>query len=165
MLKFIGFAVITAATTLAGNYFSLLLKSRLTALKKMNYMIDEISAVLRFKSATVYEIVSELREDGRFSDFEFLKNISADVPFQKSWRDAAESCPPRGMSKSDTELLCEVGARLGTSDAESQINTLELQRTELMSVIADAESDCNKKAKLYRSMGVLAGAFISIMLI
>ena len=69
------------------------------------------------------------------------------------------------MTKSDAELLNDVGARLGTSNTESQINTLELQRAELMSAISAAEADYNKKAKLYRSIGVLAGAFISIMLI
>lgn len=165
MLKWLGFAVITAATSLTGNYFSVMLKSRLTALKKMNYMIDEIIMTLRFRSSTVYEIVGQLREDERFADFDFLEMISEGVPFRQSWSRAVRERTPRGMTKRDAELLKEMGARLGTSDAESQINTLELQRAELMSAISSAEADYNKKAKLYRSMGVLAGAFISIMLI
>lgn len=165
MLKLLGFVIITIVTSLAGNYFSFMLKSRLSALKKMNYMIDEIIAFLRFKSPTVYEIVRELREDGRFEEFDFLSEISEDVPFRQSWRNAVRKNPPRGMTKSDAELLVDVGTQLGTSDTESQISNLGLQRTELMSALSDAEADYRKKSKLYRSMGVLAGAFISIMLI
>ncbi len=165
MLKMLCFMTITAATFLAGNYFSVLLKSRLTALKKMNYMISEIIMILRFKSLTVYEIVRELREDGRFGEFGFLEKISADVPFREGWRKAVRDAPPQGMNQSDAELLADVGGQLGTSDTESQISTLELQRAELMQLLSAAETDYIKKSKLYRSMGVLAGAFISVMLI
>jgi len=165
MVKIFCFVIITAATSAAGNYFSLMLKSRLAALTKLNYMIDEIIMMLRFKSPTVYEIAEELRRDDRFSCFEFLGKISVDKPFRESWRKAVRECPPGGLSESDRALLEDIGMQLGTSDTESQISTLGLQRAELTAAIAAAGADCDKKAKLYRSMGVLAGAFISIMLV
>lgn len=165
MFKIFGFAVIITVTSLAGNYFSSALKIRCAALRKMNYMLDEMIMLLRFRSPTVYEIVQSLRDSGRFEEFGFLDKTEAGVPFQQSWLKAVEKYPPAGMKKSDLELLSDIGRKLGTSDTESQINTLGLQQAELAKLISDAESDCNKKSRLYRSMGVLAGAFISIMLI
>lgn len=167
ILKISGLAVIIAASTLAGNYFSCMLKYRLSSLRKMNYMIDEIIMMIRFRSPTVYEIAESLAKSERFIGFDFLNKVSSDkgIPFCESWREAVSAEPPKGMKASDIELLTDVGRKLGTSDAESQINTLRLQQAELTSVIAAAEADYAKKGKLYRSMGTLAGAFISIMLI
>ncbi len=167
VLKISGLIVIIAASTLAGNYFSYMLKCRLASLKKMNYMIDEIIMMIRFRSPTVYEIAESLAKSERFNGFGFLDLVSpaGDEPFQQSWCRAVSEDIPQGLTAADAELLSDIGRKLGTSDAESQINTLRLQQTELLSAISAAETDCTKKAKLYRSMGALAGAFISIMLI
>lgn len=167
ILKISGLTVIIAVSTLAGNYFSCMLKSRLSSLKKMNYMIDEIIMMIRFRSPTVYEIAESLAKSERFIGFNFLNKVYSDkgTPFRESWCGAVSAEPPKGMKAGDIELLADVGRNLGTSDAESQINTLKLQQAELTSAIAAAESDYAKKGKLYRSMGTLAGAFISIMLI
>lgn len=167
VLKISGLAVIIAASVLAGNYFSYMLKCRLASLKKMNYMIDEIIMMIRFRSPTVYEIAESLAKSERFSGFGFLNSVSCagDKPFQQSWCRAVAEDTPQGLTAYDAELLSDIGRKLGTSDAESQINTLRLQQAELLSAISSAESDCTKKAKLYRSLGALAGAFISIMLI
>lgn len=167
ILKISGMLVIIAASSLAGNYFSCMLKCRLASLKKMNYMIDDIIMMIRFRSPTVYEIADSLAESERYVGLDFLGKISAEsgVSFQQNWCRAVSECPPRGMTAADRELLADIGMKLGTSDSESQINTLKLQQAELLSSISAAEEDFAKKGKLYRSMGALAGAFISIMLI
>ena len=63
------------------------------------------------------------------------------------------------------QILADIGKNLGTSDIEGQISTLNLQRNELKILISSAETEYEKKSKLYRSLGVLVGAFISVMLI
>ena len=69
------------------------------------------------------------------------------------------------MKKSDTELICDIGKKLGTSDLDGQMSVIKLWQAEVTSAISSAESEYASKAKLYRTMGVLIGAFISIMLI
>lgn len=167
MLKYAGLAVIIAVTSFAGNYFSVSLKARLVNLKKINYLIDEIIVLLRFKGATVYEITECLAGNERFFDFSFLKSISVNenASFQQSWCRALEANPVFGFKSTDLEILSDIGKKLGTSDIEGQLSMLNLQRTELEMLISSVESDCEKKSKLYRSLGVLAGAFISVMLI
>ena len=66
MLKFIGTIIIISAATFTGCYFSAALKKRLILLKKLNYMLEEILLLLRYKSATVYEIKETLAVDERF---------------------------------------------------------------------------------------------------
>lgn len=167
MLKFIGMIVIISAATFTGCYFSAALKKRLITLKKLNYMLEEILILLRYKSATVYEIAETLAGDERFSEFDFLENIKpdGDIPFQQSWCKAVYGSSLCGMKKSDIELIADIGKKLGTSDLDGQISTVMLQRSELEAAIASAEEEYSKKAKLYRSLGALTGAFVAIMLV
>lgn len=167
MLKFIGITVIISVTTFTGCYFSSALKKRLIMLKKLNYMLEEILLLLRYKSATVYEIAETLAGNERFSEFDFLKNIDrdCDISFQQSWCKAVYGSNLCGMKKSDIELIADIGKKLGTSDLDGQVSTVMLQRSEIEAAISSAEEEYAKKAKLYRSLGALTGAFVAIMLI
>ena len=167
MLKYSGLAIIIAVTSFAGCYFSSALKTRLVNLKKINFLIDEIIILLRYKASTVYEITECLKSSERFADFEFLSNITSDenISFQQKWSNAINANPPLNLKESDLEILADIGKKLGTSDMEGQLSMLNLQRSELETLISSAEAECEKKTKLYRSLGVLAGAFISVMLI
>ena len=167
MLKIVGIVVIISVTSFGGSYFSSALKNRVVILKKLNYMLDEILILIRCKSATVYEIAETLAADQRFSDFDFLKKVISDKnkPFRENWCSAVSENIPQGAKKSDIELLTDIGRKLGASDLEGQISTISLWQSELVSAISSAEEDYARKAKLYRSLGVLMGAFISIMLV
>lgn len=167
MLKYIGLSVIITITSFAGCYFSSALKTRLINLKKINFLIDEIIILLRYKASTVYEITDCLANNERFADFDFLRNIYANnsSSFQQNWTNAVKAQPPSNLKANDLEILADIGKNLGTSDMEGQLSMLSLQRAELENIISAAETDCERKSKLYRSLGVLAGAFISVMLI
>ena len=167
MLKYAGLAIIIAITSFAGCYFSSALKTRLINLKKINFLIDEIIILLRYKASTVYEITACLASNERFDDFKFISNITSDtsISFQHNWSNAVKAQPPLCLRANDLEILSDIGKNLGTSDIEGQLSMLSLQRAELENHISAAEKDYEKKSKLYRSLGVLAGAFISVMLI
>lgn len=167
MFKYAGLALIIAVSSFSGIYFSAALKARLIALQKINYLIDEIIILLRFKASTVYEIIEHLTRNERFSDFSFLNKITAngEIPFQLDWCNSLKISPPSNLKTEDLHILADIGKNLGTSDIEGQISTLNLQRNELKTLISSAEEDCERKSKLYRSLGVLVGAFISVMLV
>lgn len=167
MLKAVCLFVIILLTSFGGMYFSSALKNRVITLKRINYMAEEIYVMLRYRSATVYEIAESLSADERFSDFDFLREISflSGKSFQQGWCEAVKAHLPCGINKSDTELLMSIGRQLGTSDLDGQISNIRLRQAELGSAISAAEEEYSRKAGLYRSLGVLAGVFISIMLI
>lgn len=167
MLKALCLFVIILLTSFGGMYFSAALKNRVISLKRMSYMLEEIYIMLEYRSATVYEIAEALSGDERFAEFTFLRELafSSERSFQQSWCEAVENHIPIGISKSDSELLKNIGRQLGTSDLDGQISGVRLRQAELNSAIASAEEDYSRKAKLYRSLGVLTGVFIVIMLV
>ncbi len=167
MLKIFGIAVIILSASLGGIYFSSALKNRVISLKRINYMLEEIYIMLKYRSATVYEIVNSLNEDERFGELYFLKelNFSPERSFRQCWCDAVEKNIPYGLRKSDVELLMNIGKKLGTSDIEGQLGAVRHRQAEIEAAISEAEKEYLRKAKLYRSLGVLTGVFIAIMLV
>ena len=167
MLKYICIVMIVSASAMGGIYFSSALKNRVISLKQINYMLEEIYIMLRYRSATVYEIVETLCNDERFAGLDFLKELkfSAENSFQESWCRAVEKNIPSGLKKSDRELLLNIGKKLGTSDLEGQLGAVKLRQAETAAAVSSAEEEYSRKAKLYRTLGVLTGVFIAIMLV
>jgi len=122
--------------------------------------------MLRYKSATVYEILEGLAENERFSELTFikaaLKNAEPLTPFGETWEAAVNSSPCSALLKSDLRLLKAIGKNLGKSDCEGQLSILCLEKEELRILTESAENDYSSKAKLYRMLGLLSGAFIVI---
>ena len=54
---------------------------------------------------------------------------------------------------------------LGTTDKEGQISALILFDTEIGKMLSDAEKEYSEKSKMIKMLGILSGAFVSIMLI
>lgn len=153
-----------------GNYFAANLNKRVRTLKSVGYMLDEIEMLLKYRSATVYEIIENLNNDKRFSELGFILEIAdkcrdTDIPFNDIWCSCIDKHTEIFLKKEDKDLICSIGQYLGTSDAETQLNTIQIKKGELSAFLKNAEEDLLKKAKLYRSIGILAGAFISIMIL
>ena len=59
----------------------------------------------------------------------------------------------------------DIGRNLGTSELEGQLGAVRSRQAELESIISAAEDEYRRKARLYRSLGVLAGVFIALILV
>jgi len=166
MIKFIGIISIVISTSLIGIFSSDKLKNRVKELNLINYMLEEIEILIRYKAMTVYEIVDTLRQNQAFNIFSFLNNIdnNMQIPFKTSWENNIDKMQS-SLSQSDLKLLKSFGGSLGTSDISGQISTIKIYKENFLKLEKDATSVYEKKSKLYRSLGVLVGAFVSILLI
>ncbi len=170
MIKTVLILMLVAAAAAAGNRFASALKTRADNLRLVGYMLNEIEILIEYKSATVYEIISFLSKDGRFDGLEFIKAAeklcrSRDIPFGEAWKSAVAENTPACFGRSDAELICSVGKELGTSNTDGQLSVLRLKKHEVSRLAEEAECSYASKGKLYRSLGVLSGAFLAILLI
>jgi stage III sporulation protein AB len=132
-------------------------------------MLDEIIILIRFKGATVGEIIEALENDSRLSDLVFLhsvsKNYESGLGFGEAWETAAAGFAANGLKPADQKLIVNIGKNLGTTDTEGQLSSLSLYQNEAETAYTAAETDTLRKAKLYTSMGILTGAFLIVFLI
>lgn len=156
-----------ATTSLTGFYLSKGLSEKLKRTENIRRMLDDISTLIRFQALTVYEIVENLSKNSTYSNLEFItyvkSSIRVDKPFYEIWQEAIYK--DKMLSEKERHLLENLGNSLGSSDIDGQISSIDLYKNNAEILMNSARDEYVKKSRLYNSLGVLVGVFISIMLI
>lgn len=90
------------------------------------------------------------------------KNLSA----AQAWEEAVrENIKKTSLNKEDEEILVSFGKLLGSSDLEGQIKNIRLTLSQLKLQEQKAEESRTKNEGMYRSLGILGGIAVVIVLI
>lgn len=120
--------------------------------------------LLRYRALTVYELADELRD--AYSGLGFMQAVCAKLErgreFYPVWERAV--LEDAKLSEEERSLLISAGATLGSCDAQGQISALEVCVRRLDGMISAALEDKRRKTPLYRGLGLLAGLFVSVLL-
>jgi stage III sporulation protein AB len=168
MIKAILLSVVLAACFAVGIFFKNMLSNRVIILRQMRYALDEIEMQIKYKNSTLREIFIALSNDTRLRDLTFLNKTLEYMgydSFSDSYKKAVSEFQGLGLTPRDREIIGSIGQLLGTVDSESQIAGLMLYKSELDTAFINADEDYKKKAKLFSSLGLLAGVFVVIVLI
>ncbi|NLK70620.1 MAG: hypothetical protein GX286_04185 [Clostridiales bacterium] len=167
MLKLIGVMLLVCATGYTGLSMSASLKERIRRLELIRKMVDEITILIRHRALTVMEIIDELTANSSYAELTFLhkakSGIIPEVSFHYAWENAVKK-DNKLLNEEKTELI-SLGNFLGSSDTEGQISALTIYKDKFNSLIEYANEIYDKKGKLYRSLGVLSGVFVAILLV
>lgn len=83
----------------------------------------------------------------------------------ESWRNAVNACwKQTALSSNEREILSQMSFTLGISDRDDQIKHLRLAVSLLQAEEQSAWDDQRRYEKMWRSLGVLAGAFVVILM-
>lgn len=165
MFKIIGLLAIISASSLFGISCSDKLKRRVSELNLINYMLDEISVLIRYKAMTVYEIINALKQNKMYEKLSFINNLECNIstPFNSAWDKSIDNMQSE-LETADKKLLKSFGNSLGTTDILGQLSSIEVFKADFKRLEKEASESYGKKSRLYRSLGLLGGIFISIML-
>lgn len=167
MIRIMGILLIFLTSTILGMFLSNNIKNKRERLVKERKMLEEISIMIRFNSLTLKEIFYELENSELFYDFKFLKilKISLEKPisFQEAWEQAIKKDDI--ISESEKNILTELGCNLGTTDIDGQLSTLNIYKIRLDKMIEEESEKYRVKGKMYRSLGIMFGAMIGILIV
>lgn len=93
----------------------------------------------------------------------FLEVAQEERDVYKAWCNGVENTLFFNMQ--DKEVIKMIGKMLGKTDIEGQLSEISLGLDLVSKQIKDAENEKIKNCKLYRTMGVILGLGISIILI
>lgn len=166
MLKIAGMIAIVISTSLYGISKSDRLKKRCDELNLINHMLEDFIIEISFKALPLFEIVKTLKKKPMYKKLTLLTNVdcSLEKPFYRAWEESIDSMQS-SLEKNDIVLLKSFGATLGKSDINGELSNIEIFKSDFLKLETKAIEEYSKKSKLYRSLGVLSGVFISIMLI
>lgn len=170
LIKLIGAVVLIGACSLIG--FSLAADCT-----KRPKTLRELQALLQmFENEISY--LSNLLSDA-FLSIHNNSNLEAAVLFKEAannleekgttagaaWEKAVkESYSQLSLNKEDKAILITFGKMLGNSDLEGQVNNIKLVSSQLKLQEIKSEETRRKNEKMYRSLGVLSGLAIAIIL-
>lgn len=168
-MKSVLIILIMMICTFIGGYFSGRLKQKCRFLKDVAYMLEEIELMIGFESAEVSDIIARLMKNKRISELGFLRKVLEEIhigaDFSTLWEDSVEFQQYGFLNNEEKEFIKDIGRKLGKSDVSGQLNSIRYEKLELEKMIRSADEDECRKSKLYRSLGLLCGAFIVIMFI
>lgn len=166
MIRVLGVMLIFFSAALVGMSMSVNMKKKLDRLALLRRMADEISTLIRYRSLTVREIITELRQSGMYSELHFLYGSDfkdRSRPVSEIWESTVLSdC---NLSREEKTVLCNLGTQLGTTDSQGQLSLIAAFSAEIEEMYERQKQVYAVKGKLYRSMGILIGAMVGIMII
>lgn len=167
MVKYLGIILIIMSCTGIGLNASNKLKNYRNSCRRLIEIVNSIAVMIRYKQMTFYEIAGELKTQSDLSQMQFVRYLPTSYngikSFSEEWEySARHDCE---IGEEEKNLLCGLASKLGTTDTSGQLSSLELLNEQLKKIEIRRNDEYSRKGKLYRSIGLLAGIMIGIVVI
>ena len=167
VIKVILFFLIFIACTYVGLIISNKYKNRVRDLKEFKSVLNIISTKIRYTYEPIKEIakdISNMNKTNIGKIFEEFYTQLNEKTITDAWNDSIEKTG-NNFSKEDKSIIKYLGKMLGKTDIEGQVSQI-IQTNEFINIQIDkAEKERQKNEKLYRSLGIIIGFVIIIILI
>ena len=174
MLKWLGAMCVLAGCSGLGLYQSYLVKERLENAMGLKRSLLCLRGEISFGRTPLPEAFGRLsrKSDGVIAAFFtklFLQLSSPGAPengLSEVWEEVArETFNGKILTGKDLKEWIELGHTIGYLDSKMQIDTLNLYIERLTQSLEIQREEKKVKVKLYNLLGVMAGVFITIMII
>lgn len=140
-----------------------ILKRRCMLLQELRLMLEQYSIEISCTAPTLEELAKQ--GSGEFGAI-LRECAQGTSDIRRAWSAAVEqlaALPHCGAE--EAEVFSQLGQALGTCPAESELSLLRLYSARLDKLCEQAEKIAEKKGRLYRSGGVLAGLGAAVLLL
>ncbi len=129
-------------------------------------LLNSVMAEIQFSKADIVKIISEISFESAVKNLSFLENLS-DIPvyedFRSAWQKSINLFPY--YKREEKERLLQLGSFLGTTDVDSQIDTLKLYLSFFEVYRFNSQNEYEKYGKASSLFGFFIGASIFILLL
>lgn len=172
MLKLIGFLLILASTTISGFYFAFRLKERCRQLRELLRILQVLETEIYYGSTPLASAFKQMGKQGEGAVARLFTRCAHYLEHTDGWttyacwKRAIEDVKPRlALKEGDLEWLYHLGKVIGGSDRQDQHKHIRLIMTHLTQAEKEAEEEQAKQEKMYKTLGVLAGLLIVILML
>jgi stage III sporulation protein AB len=138
-------------------------------LENVLIFLDKLKTCLSYQNLPTDEMIDDLAEDPSCKSLPYLnlcrELLANQTDFPTAWKMAIErSSGKTNLNHHDTSYLLSLSGIIGSSDVDGQLSAISMVEELLRRQRAEAQEAKEKKGKLYRSLGALAGAGMVIIL-
>lgn len=167
ILRNIILLLIFIITSYIGFVISRKYTNRVKQLKELKLKLLELKNKMKFTYEPLGSIFFELSKSGEEKISYAFKEVYENMkkkPLKQSWNDAFSS-EFLSLTKEDREIIKELGNLLGKTDLDGQVSKLEVTDLFIDMQIEKGEKERLKNEKMYKSLGVIFGIALVIILI
>ncbi|OKZ56776.1 MAG: hypothetical protein BHV99_03785 [Clostridium sp. 26_21] len=160
------FAIFSLSTGI-GILISKMYENRVKELRQFKNILNIIKTKIKFTYEPLTEIFNQISQEKSSKIEEIFENMTYKLAFENvkySWMDAIQEADI-SITQEDKDILKELGKVLGQTDADSQVNEIEVTESFLNMQIEKAEEARKKNQKMYKTLGVVVGLVFVIILI
>ena len=158
---------IIVASTLLGILFSKKYSNREKELKEMKSALNIFATKIKFTYEPIPNVFLEIANkiEGNVGQiFARASNRMKEENAGDAWANAFTDVP-NNLTKEDITILSNLGRLLGQTDVEGQISEIEVVVQFLDTQLEQAKQEKIKNEKMYRTLGIVGGLTIAIILI
>lgn len=166
-LKIFIFALIIGGCTALGIIYAKRYSNRVLELKEMKNALNMFENKIKFTYEdipTVFKDISRTIKGNIGKVFENASNKMINKNAGEAWEEAL-NVTFTALKQEDIEIIKGLGRMLGKTDINGQISEIELVNEFLETQIKEAEEEKNKNYKMYKTLGIVVGITIVIILI
>ena len=164
-MKLLGCMLLMGACSLCGFAASEQLAKRTERLNLLLRLVNDMMNLLRYTLPTVDDMILMLAVQPCYAALTFLRSVAdtqSQTAFAERW---AQVILQQFKPSEERNLLLQIGQTLGSTDLDGQLSALTLCKEQLGNLLRHAEEKKQSHASMYRSMGLLTGLFLVILLI
>ncbi|MHA6251000.1 stage III sporulation protein SpoIIIAB [Oceanobacillus sp. CAU 1775] len=170
-MKWIGALILITATTCIGLYLSNRLEKRPKHIRDFENALQILEAEITYSQASLQDafhtLATQLPEPlKQFFSHLHQDMLSGKTDFVTLWDRAVENLANQASyKKNEVEIIKQFGNSLGQHDYTQQQKQIRLTLTHLDRELEVAREEQHKYSKLSKTLGVLSGVFIVLLLI
>ncbi|MBP1591154.1 MAG: stage III sporulation protein AB [Oscillospiraceae bacterium] len=142
------------------------LKKRMNICSEADKVFRLFEIMIRNNGTDIYSIISILKRDN-YTALSFINKLpdeySAESDIHAQWSELLNT--DKDIPQEEKGILLDFGQLLGASDIDGQLCGIAVQKSLMQQCYQRRSEEYHTKAKLYRSVGVLAGVMAGIMVI
>lgn len=170
MLHAIAMLSVFAGCAFIGIRASSALRLRKDTLRAMMDALHRLSMWMEYTAQPLRTLARKAKTEETAAFFDaFAKYLKIDEDVPAAWKRAMEDARAKdvgfaSLQEEELSILEEYALTLGGSDRETQAKNAALAQQRLGAVLKEAESTYISKGRMYRSVGILSGIAIAILL-
>lgn len=167
LIKLVGSVMVLGAGAGWGLMKSGELAKREKSLRNLKTALGVLESEIVFSSHYLKHALGRISEIcGCGTIFSDISEQIGEIAVSKAWHNALLKNKKRlGLKDADIEILAILGSELGRSDREQQVRNIRHVTALLDQALEEAHNEYLQSAKLYRSMGILGGLFVVVLLL
>ncbi len=166
-VKYIGIVLVVLTSLMVGLSLVHRLKHRVSLLQSISDTLTAVRREISYGMPPLTEILN-ICACGELSQFTHtladMLNNGESIEFAVECA-AAQTEPLRILTRAEYEMICTVFAKLGTTDAATQLDIIDGALCRVGEFIASAKQRCAANSKVYLTLSLYVGLTAAILLI